>query len=80
MKSIVCVSAGWTFVGVYTPATAEKPAYLADASCIRRWGTTAGLGQLALEGPTASTVLDPCGTVLLENPQAVLFVIPAPGM
>lgn len=28
-----------------------------DARCIRRWGTTKGLGEL-FHGPTASTVLD----------------------
>jgi len=32
---------------------------LTDAKCIRRWGTTAGLGQLATEGPQAETKLDP---------------------
>ena len=34
-----------------------------DASIIRRWGTTKGLGEIALGGPTASTKLDPVGTV-----------------
>jgi hypothetical protein len=31
---------------------------LTNAACVRRWGTTAGLGQLANEGPTKDTVLD----------------------
>ncbi len=34
-----------------------------NCSNIRRWGTERGLGQLALEGPTAETVLDPYGVV-----------------
>lgn len=34
-----------------------------DASIIRRWGTTKGLGEIAQGGPTASTKLDPIGTV-----------------
>ncbi len=34
-----------------------------NASTIRRWGTTKGLGEIAAGGPTASTKLDPIGTV-----------------
>lgn len=32
---------------------------LTDVACVRRWGTTAGLGQLAAKGPQPDTVLDP---------------------
>lgn len=35
--------------------------HLANAYVIRRWGTTKGLGQLAMEGATNETVLDNCG-------------------
>jgi hypothetical protein len=31
---------------------------LENAAVIRRWGTTKGLGQIAENGPTSSTVLD----------------------
>lgn len=34
-----------------------------NASIIRRWGTTKGLGELASNGPLESTKLDPIGTV-----------------
>ncbi len=74
-KSIVVVQSGWVLIGEYFPATPEKRAHMTDASVIRRWGTTAGLGQIALTGPTAETVLDPCGVVVFDNPEAILFVI-----
>jgi hypothetical protein len=41
---------------------------------IRRWGTTAGLGQLAKDGPTAVTVLDNVGTVTAPM-RAVIHLI-----
>ena len=34
-----------------------------NARCIRRWGTTKGLGELAANGPTRTTALDDAGTV-----------------
>jgi len=74
-KRIVVLTNGWVFVGEYHHE-AGKPAFLTAASCVRKWGTTAGLGELALNGPTSLTVLDACGIVVLENPQAVLFTHP----
>lgn len=34
-----------------------------NASQVRRWGTTKGLGELAANGPLTNTILDPSGTV-----------------
>lgn len=42
------------------------------AACVRNWGTTAGLGQLAMCGPQSATVLDPAG-ILRVAPGKVLF-------
>ena len=45
-----------------------------NARCIRRWGTTAGLGQLAESGPTAQTKLDVVGTVKAPLRAVIHFV------
>jgi hypothetical protein len=36
----------------------QRTLVLTGARAIRQWGTARGLGQLALSGPTNSTVLD----------------------
>lgn len=59
-KRIVIVQSGWVFVGDYELDDCVR---LTNASCIRVWGTTAGLGQLALKGPQKNTVLDFTGVV-----------------
>lgn len=58
---IVIVTNGFVYVG----RVDLEPDYcvIREARNIRRYGTTRGLGQLALEGPTPQTVLDPVGTV-----------------
>ena len=74
-KRIVVLKERWVFIGLWHDATDQEPAYLTEAACIRRWGTTAGLGQIALSGPTKETILDPCGIVVIER-EALLFSIP----
>lgn len=77
-RRIVVIESGWVFIGVWHSANEvlRIPAHLTEAACIRRWGTTAGLGQLALNGPTDETILDPCGIVIFDNPSAILFTHP----
>lgn len=49
---------------------------LEQAAVIRVWGTTGGLGQLSISGPTSTTVLDPMhGKVLLPK-NNVIAIIP----
>jgi len=67
-KEIVVVSEGWVFEGV--PCEGG----ITEAAVIRVWGTTKGLGEIALEGHTPRTVMDPCGEVTL-NERHVLFRI-----
>lgn len=74
MKVVLVLQRGWVAVGDLGEDTAEKVT-LTSASIIRRWGTTKGLGELALEGPKKNTVLDPCG-VVEAHPAAVVLRIP----
>jgi len=72
MKQIVVLQRGWVVVGQVTRT--ENEVGITDASVIRRWGTKAGLGELASNGPTPSTVLDPSPTIRV-HPLAVVLSI-----
>lgn len=60
-KQIVILNRGWVVVGDYSEKGDECT--LTDASVIRTWGTTKGLGELAENGPLTNTKLDPCPNV-----------------
>ena len=62
---IVIAQRGWVFVGGYTEDGDEVA--LTNAKVIRQWGTTKGLGELALNGPTSKTVLDDAGVVRMHR-------------
>ena len=72
LKQIVIAQRGWVFVGSVTRT--ENEVVIEEAAVVRRWGTTAGLGQLAAKGPTADTRLDPCPTVRI-HPLAVVAMM-----
>lgn len=57
MISIVVMMNGFVSVGRVTGT--DKYLLIDDANVVRRWGTTRGLGQIAKDGPTANTALDP---------------------
>ena len=75
MKTILVLQRGWVVVGDLDAIETPERVRLTNASVIRRWGTTQGLGQLALHGPLAGTVLDPCGSVE-AHPQTIVMRIP----
>lgn len=54
---IVVLQRGWVLVGRYKQDGARCT--LTSAQNVRRWGTTRGLGEIAMGGPTANTQLDP---------------------
>lgn len=72
MKRIYVLQGRWVVMG--DVSLLEKNVVLTNAAVIRTWGTTKGLGEIALEGPTAKTILDPCGTITIPH-AAVLFAL-----
>jgi hypothetical protein len=58
---IVVLQRGWVFVGRWRQE--GEMCSLDNAYTIRTWGTSKGLGQLALEGKQTSTKLDKAGRV-----------------
>lgn len=58
----ICIlQRGWVFIGRYSED--GDNCSLENAYNIRRWGTTSGLGELALSGKTSETKLDRVGHV-----------------
>lgn len=53
---IVILQRGWVMVGRYHRNGSECK--LTDAYNVRKWGTTKGLGEIAMNGPTSDTVID----------------------
>lgn len=74
MKTIFVVEGGWVFICESFTYGNDQYA-LREASVIRVWGTTKGLGEIALNGVTPSTVLDPCGSIEVPSGK-VLFKLP----
>jgi hypothetical protein len=71
-KRIVVIQSGWVLAGIWNenPSSIE----LGNATLIQRWGTTRGLGELALSGPTKESVIHPIGEASVPK-SAVLYSI-----
>lgn len=59
---IVVLQRGWNLIGRFSQDGTK--CFLKNAQVIRRWGTTKGLGELALEGKKKDTILDPTNGVV----------------
>ena len=60
----ICVlDRGFVYIGLAKMVQEGKVLQIRNAYCIRRWGTTAGLGQLAQQGKQQQTELDHAGIV-----------------
>lgn len=74
-KYIFVVDSGWVFMGLFGGYNARGDIIVKEALNLRVWGTTAGLGEIALHGPTKSTEADGYGEVFVP-PAKLLFSIP----
>ena len=70
--AIVVADRGFVYVGDI--AIADDWCVISNAYNVRVWGTTKGLGELAMSGPTDSTKLDAVGTVRVPM-RAIISVI-----
>ena len=68
-KEIVVVSGGWNFIGE-VELQKDGTLVMTNASVIRYWGTTAGLGEIAVKGPTKTTTLDFVGEIHIPKEAA----------
>ena len=69
---IAILQRGWVMIGQFSRDGSN--CFLRDASVIRIWGTTKGIGEIAMGGPTLKTVLDPCGLVQFDYLTVVALV------
>ena len=71
-KQIIVLQRGWVVVGDVQKT--ETEVYINNCSIIRIWGTSKGLGQIAENGPTDKTKLDPCPPVIVHPLSVVLYM------
>ena len=71
---IFVLQRGWVVVGKIVELGHRVKLF--PAGNIRRWGTTNGLGELAANGPTAKTVIDPLPLGALFNELTVVLELP----
>lgn len=70
---IVVLQRGWVVVGKMEREGTQCK--LHHAAVIRTWGTTKGLGEIALDGPTNATIIDPCNGLVEFDYLTVVLAI-----
>lgn len=72
---IAILDRGWVFIGRAMDYSQDPNTLrLTNASCIRYWGTTKGIGELALEGPKSGTKLDPAGFITVPMSSVIALI------
>jgi len=69
---IVVADRGWVWVG--KTYQRNDVIVIDQARCVRRWGTSEGLGQLANDGPQPETKLERSATVLVPIGSIVAII------
>jgi hypothetical protein len=69
---ILVLNRGWNVIG--NVKEKDGKTYITNASIIRRWGTTQGLGELAIKGKLPLTILDKCLDIAVDTAN-VIFVM-----
>ena len=69
---IVVLQRGWVLIGYFSRD--GNNCSLTKAKVIRRWGTTKGLGELAVSIPS-DTILDPCNGLVEFDILTVVLMI-----
>ena len=75
---IVVLDRGFVYIGdvVYDGVSC----LMTNAFNIRKWGTTQGLGELAVCGPTKDTILDEVGTLYTPDHAVISFIDTDPAL
>jgi hypothetical protein len=66
---ILVLNRGWNVIG--NVREKDGKTYITNASIIRRWGTTQGLGELAIKGKLPETILDKCLDISLDTANVI---------
>lgn len=72
---IVVLQRGWVVVGYFSQI--GDMCSLTNASVIRNWGTSKGLGEIAADGPKKDTKLDPCNGLVEFHQLTIVMTITA---
>ena len=69
---IVVLNRGWIVVGNVSESVNKT--VIQNAAVIRKWGTTKGLGELAMKGKLADTILDACPDITVDTANVVFLM------
>lgn len=76
-KQIVILQRGWVVVGDLFKEGQKY--WINNGAVIRRWGTSTGLGELALKGPLKDTILDPVTDGMWFHELTIIGAMPCSG-